>query len=139
MHINDLQLWFDRLGSFLLDAPQEIWLAAFFLPIVLALFSRRTLVFLGSVLAAAIGLVVILKLASITLVVATAAFVSSFLLAIFGIQARRKESAMQTELMSLREETNELRNSVEQHFLAKLNERTRRSKMTERETNELVE
>src|SRR5450759_4837817 len=123
MQITYLQLWFDRLNSFQPNVPKEIWLAAFFLPVVLALFSRRQVVFLGSVLTAGIALFVILKPSSITLIVATGACAGSLLVAIFGIQTSRKDSAVYAELMRLQLKFNTLRNAEEQLLLAELKER----------------
>ena len=123
MQIAYLQLWFDRLDSFLPNAPKEIWLAAFFLPVVLALFSRRAVVFLGSMLTAGIALFVILKPSSITLIVATGAYAGSLLVAIFGIQTSRKDSAVYAKLMRLQLKFNTLRNAEEQLLLAELKER----------------
>jgi ABC-type transport system involved in multi-copper enzyme maturation permease subunit len=123
MQITYLQLWFDRLDSFLPNVPKEIWLAVFFLPVVLALFSRRTVVFLGSVLTAGIALFVILKPSSITLIVAAGAYAGSLLVAIFGIQTRRKNSAVHTNLMRLQSQLNTLKNAEEQRFFAELKER----------------
>jgi hypothetical protein len=120
MQITYLQPWFDRLDSFLPNVPKEIWLAAFFLPIVLALFSRRTVVFLGSVLTAGIALFVVLEPNSVTLIVATGAYAGSLLVAIFGIQTRRRHLAAHAELISLRSKLNDLKMAEERRFLVEL-------------------
>jgi hypothetical protein len=120
MQITYLQLWFDRLNSFQSNVPKEIWLAAFFLPVVLALFSRRTVVFLGSVLTAGIALFVVLEPNSITLIVAAGAYAGSLLVAIFGIQTRRNDSAAHAKLMILQSKLNDLRMAEEQRFLVDL-------------------
>ena len=120
MQITYLQPRFDRLDSFLPNVPKEIWLAAFFLPIVLALFSRRTVMFLGSVLTAGIALFVVLEPNSVTLIVATGAYAGSLLVAIFGIQTRRRHLAAHAELISLRSKLNDLRMAEEQRFLVEL-------------------
>lgn len=121
MQITYLQLWFDRLNSFQSNVPKEIWLAAFFLPVVLALFSRRTVVFLGSVLTAGIALFVVLEPNSITLIVAAGAYAGSLLVAIFGIQTRRNDSAAHANLMILQSKFNDLRVAEERRFLVDLN------------------
>ena len=120
MQITYLQPWFDRLDSFLPTVPKEIWLTAFFLPIVLALFSRRTVVFLGSVLTAGIALYVVLEPNSVTLIVATGAYAGSLLVAIFGIQTRRRHLAAHAELISLRSKLNDLKMAQERRFLVEL-------------------
>jgi hypothetical protein len=120
MQITYLQLWFDRLNSFQPNVPKEIWLAAFFLPVVLALFSRRTVVFLGSVLTAGIALFVVLEPNSITLIVAAGAYAGSLLVAIFGIQTRRNDSAVHAKLSFLKSKFNDLRMAEERSFLADL-------------------
>lgn len=120
MQITYLQLWFDRLNSFQPNVPKEIWLAAFFLPVVLALFSRRTVVFLGSVLTAGIALFVVLEPNSITLIVAAGAYAGSLLVAIFGIQTRRNDSAVHAKLRFLNSQFNDLRMAEERSFLADL-------------------
>ena len=120
MQITYLQPWFDRLDSFLPTVPKEIWLAVFFLPIVLALFSRRTVVFLGSVLTAGIALFVVLEPNSVTLIVATGAYAGSLLVAIFGIQTRRRHLAAHAELISLRSKLNDLKMAEERRFLVEL-------------------
>ena len=105
MLIANLQIWFDRLMSFLPNIPNEIWLAAFFVPVVLALFSRSNFALLGSVLTAGVALFVVLRPNSGTFIIATGgAYASSFLVAIFGIQTKRKDLAARTELMRLRSE-----------------------------------
>ena len=120
MQITYLQPWFDRLDSFLPNVPKEIWLAAFFLPIVLALFSRRTVMFLGSVLTAGIALFVVLEPNSVPLVVATGAYAGSLLVAIFGIQTRRRSLAAKAQLMSLRSKLMDLKMAEERRFLVEL-------------------
>src|ERR1039457_3970519 len=120
MQITYLQPWFDRLDSFLATRPKEIWLAAVFLPIVFAVFSRRTAVFLGSVLTAGIALFVVLEPNSVTLIVATGAYAGSLLVAIFGIQTRRRHLAAHAELISLRSKLNYLKMAEERRFLVEL-------------------
>ena len=121
MLIANLQIWFDRLMSFLPNIPNEIWLAAFFVPVVLALFSRSNFALLGSVLTAGVALFVVLRPNSGTFIIATGAYASSFLVAIFGIQTKRKDLAARTELMRLRSELGALRDAYERQLLVELN------------------
>jgi hypothetical protein len=120
MHIAYLQPWLDRLDAFQPNVPKEIWLAAFFLPILLAMFSRRTIVILGSALTACIALFVVLDPTSVTLIVAISAYVGSILVAIFGIQNRRRESAANAELKILKSKVNRLNMEEERSFLVNL-------------------
>ena len=120
MQIGNLQLWFDRLQSFLPNIPNEIWLAAFFVPVVLALFSRRSFALLGSVLTAGVALLVMLRPNSVTFIIATGAYASSFLVAIFGIQTKRKDLAVRKELLRLRSELRDLREAYKRQFLLEL-------------------
>ena len=61
MQITYIQRWFDVMQSYFANIPNEFWFVAFFIPVALALFSRRTIVLLGSVLTAGIALFVMLK------------------------------------------------------------------------------
>ena len=134
MQFPNLQSWYNEFDSILpaisvafakLDAlfptiPIAIALAAFLIPIVLALFSKRTIVFLGCMLIAAIALSVLLHPSSIASIMGAGAYVGSILLAIFGIQMRRKASAVHTELMNFRSELDELRSIEETRYLSEL-------------------
>ena len=130
MHFPNLQPWFDKLDSLLPTIPLALAVAGFFLPIALGLFSRRTLVFLGCVLIAAIALSILLYPKSIVSIVVIGAYFGSLLLAMFGIQMSRKASAVRTELMGVRAELDEMRSVLERRYLAEL-KRDRRKKKNE--------
>jgi len=115
-----LQIWFDRLGFYITNIPLEILFAGFFLPVILALFSKRASVFLGSVLTAGISLLIILRPSGITLIIAVGAYAGSLLVAICGIQSIRKESAIRAELKSLRSDLNDLRIAEERSYFSEL-------------------
>jgi len=76
--------------------------------------------FLGSVLTAGIAILVVLEPNSVPLVVATGAYAGSLLVAIFGIQTRRRSLAAKAELMSLRSKLMDLKMAEEQRFLVEL-------------------
>ena len=94
MHIAYLQPLLDRLGSFQPGFPQVFLVGPLF-PIVLALFSRSTILFLGSLLTASIAMAALLQPNSIGVIVATGAYVGSFWWQYleFKISARNSSSA----------------------------------------------
>ena len=120
MPIVDFQAWLEKLDWAASNVPVQYWVAAFFLPVVLALFSGRFIVFLSAALIAGVALLLLLKLGSVTLIIAISAYVGSLLVAIFGIQARLKDSATRRELINLRVELDELRTTVGRHYVADL-------------------
>ena len=123
MNFAYLQQLLDRLQTKLLVVPTGIWLAALFIPVVLALFSKRSIPLLGSALSAGIAALVMLKPNSSMFILATGAYVGSFLVAIFGIQLRRNESAVQAELKKLRSSVNAVMEEGDRRFTAELKER----------------
>jgi len=128
MQFPNFQPWFDKLDSLLSAVPIEIALVAFFIPIVLALFSKRIVVFFSCVLIAAIALSTFLH--PITSIVVLGAYFSSILLAIFGINASRQASAVSTELINLRSELDEMKSIDERRYLVELKKRERRKQKT---------
>ena len=91
MQITQLQQFFDLAEAVLANEPTNIWLVCFVVPVALALFSKRLLVFLGSLLMVGLALLAILSPSSINLFVVTGAYVGGLLVAISGIQNRRRE------------------------------------------------
>jgi len=128
MQFPNFQPWFDKLDSLLSAVPIEIALVAFFIPIVLALFSKRIVVFFSCVLIAAIALSTFLHPSSITSIVVLGAYFSSILLAIFGINASRQASAVSTELINLRSELDEMKSIDEKRYLVELKRERRKQK-----------
>ena len=120
MQITQLQQFFDLAEAVLANEPTNIWLVCFVVPVALALFSKRLLVFLGSLLMVGLALLAILSPSSINLFVVTGAYVGGLLVAISGIQNRRRDSATRAELASLRSSLNELRIAEERRYLAEL-------------------
>ena len=103
------------------DAPKEIVLSACFLPIILAIISRRAFVFLGSVLLASIALLVVVQPSSIAATIEVGAYVGSVIIALLGICARRKDADIHAQLTSLRVEVNRLHDAEQRRFISQLN------------------
>ena len=123
----NLQQWFDSLGSILPNIPDAVWFGVFILPIVLALFSRSTIIFLSSVLTACIALFIVLKPSSTAPIVAIGSYIGGLLVAIYGIQTKRRKASVDSELMSLRSELNEIGIAEERISLGELKRDGRRS------------
>jgi hypothetical protein len=92
--VSNLQQWFDQLVSFVSAVPKGVWFAAGALPIILAAFSARRVIILGSMLAIAVYFFVILEPHKILLIIAAAAYLASILVAVYGIQIKRMDYEM---------------------------------------------
>jgi hypothetical protein len=121
MVLLSLGAWLNELEFALVDAPKEIVLSACFLPIMLAIISRRAFVFLGSVLLASIALLVVVQPSSIAATIEIGAYVGSVIIALLGIYARRKDAAIHAELTNLRVEVNQLHHAEQRRFISQLN------------------
>ncbi len=121
MVLLSLGAWLTELELALADAPKAIVLAACFLPIILAIISRRAFVFLGSVLLASIAFLVVVQPSSIAATIEIGAYVGSIIIALLGIYARRKDAAIHAELTNLRVEVNRLHDAEQRRFISQLN------------------
>jgi hypothetical protein len=139
MPISEMQKWLDKLDSLLpniavppdipilSEVPKVILILALVLPVVLALFSRRIVIVLGTLLILGTAVLFLVQPATHTMTAIASAYAGSILIAIFGIQSKRKSIANHAEFMDLRTELNNLRNAVERQYLADLKRRGRKS------------
>ena len=116
-----LGAWLNELQFALADTPKTIVLSACFLPIILAIISRRAFVFLGSALLASMALLVVVQPSSIVATIEIGAYVGSVIIALLGIYARRKNAAIHAELTDLRVEVNKLHDAEHRRFISQLN------------------
>ncbi len=127
MQVTDFEVWLDKLNSLLAGVPAEYAIAAFFLPVVLAVFSQRTILIFACFVGAGSALVALIHPNSIALVIVVGAYAGSILLAIFGIQTRRRDLAVRTELTALQSELDALRTTEERRYLVELKKGSRTS------------
>lgn len=123
MNAGYLYPWLERFDSLQPNMPKAIWIAAFLFPILLALFSRRSMVFLGCTLTATVAAIIALEPSSIGATIALGAYFGSILVAISGMQNRRRDSARDAELKSLRSKINRLIVEEERKFVVDLKTR----------------
>jgi hypothetical protein len=115
-----LHQWFDHLVSLLPIVPNEAWVAVLVLPIALALFSSRPVIVLGSVMAAAMSFFVVLQPHLVHLIFAAAAYVGGILVAIYGIQTKRADSATRAKIIDLESKVASLQSAEERRLFAEL-------------------
>jgi hypothetical protein len=114
---------FGHLVSFLSIVPKEVWVAVCALPIIVASFSARTAVtIVGSVVAVAVSVLIVLEPQSAHLIFAASVYSAGILVAIYGIRIGRKESASDTlaKLADLELTLEDLRRAEEKRFLTEL-------------------
>jgi hypothetical protein len=119
-----LQFWLDQWAALLSRVPEGIALAVILLPVALAIFSKRMIVVLGCILLAVIAFCVFFVPSNTAVVLATSVYLSSLIVALSGISARRKAGALQAEFASLREDVNGLLATEERRYLMELRSTT---------------
>ena len=115
-----MQSWLGQWTALASKIPEGVTLAALLLPVVLAIFSRRFIAILGSLLLAATCLCALVAPANITVTLATSLYLGSLLTALSGIVARQKAKALQSEFAQLREDVERLLNDEQKRFLKQL-------------------
>jgi hypothetical protein len=115
-----LQSWLEQSALLLRTIPTEYAAAATVLPVILAAFSKRTAIFLGTALLAVVALILLLEPSFAAVTIAIGAYIGSLIAAFLGIQARRKESATEAELANIRSELKNLVEAEERRFLVEL-------------------
>jgi hypothetical protein len=110
---------------FLRTIPTEYALVATVLPLILAVFSKRTAIVLGTTLLAAVSLLLVLEPPSAAVTIAVGAYIGSLIAASLGIQARRKQAATEAELANIRSELKNLLEMEERRFLVELKSSTK--------------
>ena len=116
----NLQQWFDHLAPLIPTVPKGVWVAAYALPIILAVFSTRTGIILGSILAVSVSGFGVLEPRAIFLIVAVGAYLGGILVGVFGIQARRRDSAVRDKLATLGSKLMTLKQAEERQFFTEL-------------------
>jgi len=100
-----------RWAPFLSEVPESIALPTILLPIALAIFSKRLIVILGSILLALVSLCVLIAPAEMAEALATGFYLGSLTIALSGIVDRRRAKVLQV-LQVLQDEVNRLRRDV---------------------------
>ena len=100
--------------------PVAIAITMALIPVVLAAFSRRMSVILGSLLLSALALVVFERPSLIAAAVSVTAVIASAALALSGIRARRRARLLDAKLSRIEEELTNLRMSDERRMLLEL-------------------
>ncbi len=119
--LSALHSWLDQASAFLTSLPTaEIIFAALFLPVALALFARSGFAFLGTLLLATLALLNVLEPTFSAFTLAICAYIGSLIVALSGIRARRRNAATSAELISLRNEVDELAQAESRRFVAEL-------------------
>jgi hypothetical protein len=120
-----LRAWLDEWAALLSRVPEGVTLAVVFLPVALAIFSKRITVVLACILLAIIIFCAFVVPSNTTVVLATGIYLGSLIVALSGIGARRKAGAVQAELASLREDVNGLLAAEERRYLTELRSTTK--------------
>jgi ABC-type transport system involved in cytochrome bd biosynthesis fused ATPase/permease subunit len=94
--------------------------AAFVLPIILAAWSRRLGVFLGSLVMASAAFAAMIEPSSVALIIAVGTYLISLVLALSGIFARRRDHRMRDELRNVQSKLDDLIRAYETRLLAEL-------------------
>jgi hypothetical protein len=118
--ITSLPARLDEWAAYLSQVPKEVVLAALSLPIVLAIFSKRVLVFLGCLLFAAVAFCAWAAPSSLPVTFAVGVYLGGLLVAVAGIAARRKAGMLQARLADLQFDMERLMSDQERRYLAKL-------------------
>jgi hypothetical protein len=119
-----MQSWFDQWAALLSSVPEEMALAALLLPVVLAIFSKRVIVVLGSFLLALLALCAFVAPTNMAVTLVTGSYFGSLMVALSGIFARRRAEAIQAEFSRLRSDVNELLAAENRRFLLELKSST---------------
>ncbi len=115
-----LQSWLGQWTDVLSRVPVTIALAAWLLPVTLAIFSRRIGFVIGCAFLAIVALCAFLSPANTTVTLATGAYLGSLAVALLGILLRRKAEAVQAEFARLRSDVDLLMAAEERRFLSEL-------------------
>jgi len=118
-----VQSLLSRWAAFLSKVPESVALAAILLPIALAIFSKRLIVLLGSILLALVSLCALIAPANLAEVLATGFYLGSLTIALSGIIARRRAKALQVlqgEVDRLRNDVNALSHAEQRRFMKEL-------------------
>jgi hypothetical protein len=117
-----LQSYLDQWTALLSKAPLGILLVAGVFPIAIVAFSRHLILILGCALLAVLAVCAILAPSYIGVMLATAFYLGSLMIALAGIVARRRSGAVEAELAQLRGDVNRLLEAEEKQYLTKLKE-----------------
>jgi hypothetical protein len=118
-----VQSLLSRWAAFLSEIPESIALATILLPIALAIFSKRLIVVLGSILLALVCLCLLVAPANLAEVLATGFYLGSLTIALSGIIARHRAEALQVlqgEVDRLRRDVNALSHAEQRRFMKEL-------------------
>ena len=118
-----LQSLLSRWAAFLSEVPENVVLATTLLPIALAIFSKRLIVLLGSILFALVSLCLLIAPANMAEVLATGFYLAGVTIALSGIIARRRAKALQVlqdEIDRLRRDVNALSYGEQRRFIKEL-------------------
>jgi len=112
-----------RWAPFLSEVPESIALPTILLPIALAIFSKRLIVILGSILLALVSLCVLIAPAEMAEALATGFYLGSLTIALSGIVDRRRAKVLQVlqdEVNRLRRDVNALSHAEQTRFIKEL-------------------
>ena len=112
-----------RWAPFLSEVPESIALPTILLPIALAIFSKRLIVILGSILLALVSLCVLIAPAEMAEALATGFYLGSLTIALSGIVDRRRAKVLrvlQDEVNRLRRDVNALSHAEQTRFIKEL-------------------
>jgi len=115
-----LDSFLDQWAALLSRIPEGAALAVILLPVALAIFSKRMAIVLGCLLLAVIAFFAFFAPSNTPVILATGIYLGSLVIALSGISARRKATALRAELTKLREDVNALSAAEERRFMRQL-------------------
>ena len=108
------ELGLDQAARFLTNLPEGVIIAGIVLPFLLALLLRRPLAALAALLLGILTYVILIRPAYVTPALAINGYLGSLLIALLAIRSWQKDRARSAEFAALRQEVDELRQTLHQ-------------------------
>jgi hypothetical protein len=123
--------WLDQGAGLLSRVPETVALAAVLLPVVLAIFSKRLIIVVGSLIFSLIAFYFFVARSNMAVTLAFGVYLGSLIIALSGIAAHRRAKSFQVQLEKLQRNVNDLLAADERRLLSQL-----KSPLTEQRAEE---
>jgi len=108
------ELGLDQAARFLTNLPEGVIIAGIVLPFLLALLSRRLIAALAALLLGILTYIILITPAYVTPALAISGYLGSLLIALLAVRSWQKDRARSAEFAALRQEVDELRQTLHQ-------------------------
>jgi hypothetical protein len=112
--------WLDQGAGLLSRIPETAAFAAVLLPVVLAIFSKRIIIVVGSLIFSLIAVYLFVAPAKMAVTLAFGVYLGSLIIALSGIAAHRRTKSFQVQLEMLQRNVNDLLAADERRLLTQL-------------------